>query len=1068
MISSEYTFVDSLFYVYDENNKLVQGFDDPYWRKHTGVKYELKALLDNKIVTEQESCFIIPMSVIYDTLEAVQASIGEDESSTILSSELFDFFKIPTPGSGTLEIESRRSFRSSNFSLMGNYRFSDTKQEPLPIAASPLLTDSHENQALLTAEQNEACRIISEFEEGGPYDQESKFRIGAKLKRLSELAADIEITGGRIQNEHIEDIRDIRPRFSPAEDGGINLGLDIDSGNNEEFEELVRSTPSFHEIFTSHGPGTERKRYILNEESKKAVKSFRGKSHFNREERRLLLEQPEEYLDGFNLDDYSDRVVGYGVLYAPQISAFLGEDGTEWVNVDLLPLAPETDEEQDDMNPAPASFKFDKEQAGTIKELIDKAEASGLDSIEIEGKEILITADLKKAVSKKIESGPVFGLITKSNIDETTYVEGGAEIIVPPKDFSLPLPDIFSDQYTLKNFQEFGYGWLNWVRASPFSGCLLADDMGMGKTIQVCALLAYLKSKEVLSTSLLILPPILMGEWEKELGKFVPSISQYQVRGRLTEDDIGNLKQHDLVAITYQAHLRNQKVLGKISFKLIICDEVQFIKNPASARAQAVLAMKGEYKIAVTATPIENSISELWSILDYSNPGYLPPLKEFNKKYGDRRVSDEVFDTNIEELKTRLSPIVLRRTKEEFLKNELSEKQINTHFCEIDEKQILLCRRIIHAFQEEKTISNFLHFFQLIVMALTSPELLDGSYDVAFPSDYVSPKLIKTLELLTEIKSKNEKVLLFADRKRVQWKLKEVIEREFGLKANIINGETPNTVRINYTAPFRPDGELSQEFGVLILSPRCAGFGLNLVQANHVIHYLRSFNPAVENQATDRVYRIGQDKPVFVNILVASTDDPDLSYTVEQKLDKMIQRKQSLLKDYLYASRVNRISEEELSLELNYENPGLSLADIDALSPKEFEIFSATLYSCMGYQTSLTPQHDFGADCVAIGSDNKANTLVQCKKKMSGSKSRVGNGAVQEVVAARKEYEYQKQIGFEDLVVITNGFYTDAARMQAVSNNVKLIDRKKLSEFIKLYPVTQSAFDEYLSENAEY
>jgi SNF2 family DNA or RNA helicase len=1068
MISIECTFIAALFCVYDDNNKLVQGLDHPYWRKHAGVKYELQALLENKVITEQDSCFVIPNEVIYDSFDAVQAGIDEEESIKTLSPEFLDFLNIPPQGSGILEIESKSSFRSKKFRLTRIYRLNDQNQESIPIVARPLLIDSQGNQFLLSAKQNDACQIMSEYEKTGSRDQENNFRIGAKLKRLGELAADIEITGGRLQKEHIEDIQDIRPRFTPSENGGINLGLDLDSGNNEEFEDLVRSAASFQEIFTSHGKGSERKRYILNEDSKKAVNSFRRKSHFTREERRLLLEQPEQYLGGFNLDDYGDRVVGYGVLYAPQISAFQGEDGTEWVSLDLLPLTPETEDEQDDIKPDSVSVTFNKEKATLIKELIDTAEAAGYESIEIDGQEVLITKDLKDAIKKKIESGPAAGLITKSNIDETTFLEGGVEVVAPPKDFNLILPDIFSDEYTLKGYQDYGYGWLHWGYESDRAGCLLADDMGMGKTIQICALLAHLKKLNLLDTCLLIVPPILMDEWEKELRKFVPSISLYQIRSKLTEDDIDRLKQYDLVAITYQSHLRNQKVLGKIRFKLIICDEVQFIKNPASARSQAVLAMNGEYKIAVTATPIENSISELWSILDYSNPGYLPPLKEFNKKYGERSVSDEVFYANVDQLKERLSPIILRRTKEEFLKNELPGKKISTHFCNIDQKQILLCRRIIHAFQEEKTISNFLHFFQLIVMALTNPELLDGAYDIPFPTDYLSPKLAKTLDLLSEIKNENEKVLLFADRKRVQWKLKEIIELEFGLTAKIINGETPTIIRTQYTSPFRPDGEISQEFDVLILSPRCAGFGLNLVQANHVIHYLRSFNPAVENQATDRVYRIGQGKPVFVHNLVASTDDPDLHHTVEQKLDTMIQRKQSLLKDYLYASRANRISEEELARELNYENPGMSLADIDVLSPKEFEVFSAVLYSCQGFQSSLTPQHDFGADCIAIGNGNEANVLIQCKMKMPGSKSRVGNSAVQEIVAAKKEYERQKQVNFEGLVVITNGSYTDAAKIQAESNNVTLIDRRKLSELTKHYPVTQSAFDDYLRENNEH
>ncbi|MEW6216038.1 MAG: DEAD/DEAH box helicase, partial [Nitrospirota bacterium] len=345
-------------------------------------------------------------------------------------------------------------------------------------------------------------------------------------------------------------------------------------------------------------------------------------------------------------------------------------------------------------------------------------------------------------------------------------------------------------------------------------------------------------------------------------------------------------------------------------FKVIICDEAQYIKNPASVRAQAVLAMNSDYRIASTATPIENSISELWSILDYSNPGYLPSLKEFNKKYGERRVSDEVFKKIVEDLRTQLETIVLRRTKEDRLKDELPTKNVITQWCDIDEKQINLYRRICDDYGDNGSISNFLHHFQMLVMALTNPELLDGLYGIAFPTDYISPKLQKTLDLLHDIKRREEKTLIFADRKSVQSKLRDVIKAQYDIKPNVINGDTPDTLRRNYISRFGPDAGGESGFDVLILSPQCAGLGLNLVNANHVIHYLRSFNPAVENQATDRVYRIGQNRPVSVHVLVARTSDPELKFTVEQKLDDMIKRKQDLLKDYLFASRINRISEE--------------------------------------------------------------------------------------------------------------------------------------------------------------
>jgi len=1066
LISSQYTFKDAYINIYDEDGKVVSNLVNQIWENNLGVKYELQALLDAGTIKLKNASFMIPLNTIYDSYFSLLKGIDEDESSLVMSPELMKYFDIPKIGNGTLEIESKGSFRSKHFRIVNNYRFKNGTQPIENITTNPIVIDSSKKVFILSKEQNEVCHILSEFELTGPYDQEENFRIGGKVRRLSELG-DIEITGGRIKKENIEDVETIRPRFISSTDGGIDIGFDIESGNNAEFENLVNSTPEFQDIYSIHGKGTERKRYILGEEAKKAVNSYRRKSHFTRDEKHLLLDQPKDFLDGFNLDDYSERVVGYGVLYAPKMSAFQGENGTEWVNIDLLPLLPETDDEQDEISNKTKSLKINKDNVAEIKALIDAAEAAGESTINFNDQEILINDELKKIIKKKIELEPGVGLITKSNIDEITHQEGVDTLIIPPNNLSLSVPINFSNQYSLKPYQEYGYAWLKWVHDNKFSGCLLADDMGMGKTIQIAAKLAFLKDLKLLKPSLLIVPPILLTEWHKELSKFVSSISIYPVRGRLNDSEIDKLKTYDIISISYQSHLKNQRVLGKIPFKIIVCDEVQFIKNPASARAQAVLAMNGEFKIAATGTPIENSISELWSILDYSNPGYLPPLKEFNKSYGDRSVSNETFKENVKQLKNKLTPIVLRRTKDEYLKDELPEKQLLTHFCDIDDQQVLLCRKITDDYKEKKSISNFLHFFQMIIMALTNPELLDGAYGIVFTTDYVSPKQAKTIELLNDIYIKNEKVLLFADRKRVQWNLKEAIENEYQIKVNVINGETPQSVRTRYTSPFRPDGEQIDEFSVLILSPKCAGFGLNLVQANNVIHYLRSFNPAVENQATDRVYRIGQKKPVYVHNIVSSTKDADLIFTVEQKLDEMIKRKQSLLRDYLYASRANRISERELAIELGYDNPGLSMNDIDKLNPEEFEILSALIYSNQGYNTSLTPQHDFGADCIALGRGDAPNVLIQCKKKGIRSKSRVGNSAVQEIVAAQKEYERQKQISFEKLVVITNGYFTDAAKIQANSNGVILIDRNGLFDVIDKNPITMSDFYEKKKERYE-
>ena len=334
---------------------------------------------------------------------------------------------------------------------------------------------------------------------------------------------------------------------------------------------------------------------------------------------------------------------------------------------------------------------------------------------------------------------------------------------------------------------------------------------------------------------------------------------------------------------------------------------------------------------------------------------------------------------------------------------------------------------------------------------MTNPELLNGEYNELFSSDYISPKLTKTFELLDDIKQRGEKVLIFADRKEVWYKIQAALQDRYQIEAKIVHGGTSLNYRTSVTKPFGPESSVDG-FDVLILSPKCAGFGLNLIGANHVIHYLRKFNPAVENQATDRVHRIGQLKPVTVHYLVAT--DPREGYeTVEQKLDSLLRTKRELLKDFLLASRAGIITPNELAKTLGTPLSGMMVQDVDNLLPLTFEKFIALLYEKMGYTVQLTPINDWGNDIVAMGHGENENAMIQCKHKQWPAKSGVGNSAVQQVISAKVQYENQYQVKFKDLLAITNGNFTDAAKIQANANSVRLIDRPKLELLLEQYPL---------------
>lgn len=1052
MVIADYSLKICKFQFYS-GDSLIQSLDDTeLWKSNEGIRLELKAICRDETVSFENGILSIPTLKLYLSIGQEQSHLDEDDDD-VLSHDLLRFLEVPTIGGGLLSLKSRYTFSSAKFEIQAIYYLLNAQGSSFKSLNSPLIEWGDGQNQLILYEQYLALSLIDNHMKTGPHEQEENFKIGAQLREFS-LYAPIELTEGRLAKDDIEHVESIRPVFTATDDGGVDLGLEIDSGNEKILEKAVsESTDSQVSFSVVKDNKLERKRFVLSEDAQKAINTYKKKNHFTREEKRDLLNNPEESLPGFDLADYGDRVIGFGLLYAPTVNPIQGDDKQEWA-IDLLAIEPDISEDASSREPQiPRQFPIDENNAKEILKLIEEAKAHGLDSFIIEGNEILITDDFISMLKKVLPKNETVGLLTKSNIDEITYDEITQNLIELklPSEFFTEMSGLFNDSISLYPYQQYGFGWFEWINSNSSPGCLLADDMGMGKTYQVAAFLAHQKDVGKLSPTLLVLPPILITNWEEELQSVFPSATFYHASGKIGAMEREQIESCDITAITYQNQLRNQQQLGKIEFKNIICDEAQHIKNPAAARTRSILAMQGEFKIALTATPIENTISELWSILDYSVPGYLPPLREFNKYYGGSQLGEDQYTSRINELSDKLEPIVLRRLKDEFLAHELPSKSESYEDCFIDELQVDLQNRIQSTHQKGEVIPNFFKYFRDIVMALTNPELLNGEYGVLFPTDYLSPKLKRVFELLDEVKKKNEKCLIFADRHIVQAKLKEVLEARYGIVIDIINGNTPKLRRDQFTKEYGKKA-VADTFGVLLLSPKCAGFGLNLIGANHVIHYLRNFNPAVENQATDRVYRIGQMKPVHVYYLIGCMEHKSIE-TVEQKLHNLIESKRYLLKNYLTASQAGKIATKEFAQSMNVELGGMTITDVDQLKPLLFEEFCANLFALMGYSTQITPINDFGADVIAIGHSSEENALIQCKHKLDFKTGTIGNDAIKDILGAKATYEREMQLPFNKLLAFTNGMFSKAAKIQAKTSGVKLIDRERLKCLLVEFPL---------------
>ena len=478
------------------------------------------------------------------------------------------------------------------------------------------------------------------------------------------------------------------------------------------------------------------------------------------------------------------------------------------------------------------------------------------------------------------------------NTDVLEYVESHPE--------STPLPDLpaydapRSLHANLYPHQEVGYRWMRYLHENGWGG-LLADDMGLGKTVQIISFMSFLHDAGALKPALLVVPVSVIVNWKKELKRFAPGIQPaHEHRGTGRERNPERLAEHELVITTYATLRRDQLMLGTIDWTLVACDEAQNVKNPTANVTSAIKGMKASFRVACTGTPVENGLSELWCIVDFAQPGRLGSRAEFRDDF-ERPLVDALADTEDQEghvarLRARLNPHYIRRLKEETLS--LPPKTDRTYHVHMSERQGAVYDRILNRLRSRDT--NSLAALQHLIAACSHPSIVDGSGTLDKPGQLLTdaPKLAKTMGILDEIRDLEEKAVVYTRLKAMQRIIQSAISARFGFNPSVLNGEVTGPNRHRIVEAFnRGPG-----FDAMILSPEAAGVGLNITGATHVIHYTRLWNPAKENQATDRVHRIGQSRPVTVHYPVVVGDG---FKSVEEHLNDLLQEKLRLARNVL-------------------------------------------------------------------------------------------------------------------------------------------------------------------------
>ena len=475
--------------------------------------------------------------------------------------------------------------------------------------------------------------------------------------------------------------------------------------------------------------------------------------------------------------------------------------------------------------------------------------------------------------------------------------------------------DMLEDEYDLpktlnaklRYYQKTGYNWIRTLDAYHFGG-ILADDMGLGKTVQILSvILSYIEESNDSKTSIVVSPSSLTLNWLNEAKKFAPNLKVQVIRGTSAERKrlIENIDKYDLIITSYDLLKRDIQYYKEYSFRYAIADEAQYLKNSTTQNAKAIKQIKSMSRFALTGTPIENSLAELWSIFDFIMPGYLFNYKDFKTKYETPIVKDE-DEKSLKKLKMLIEPFILRRTKKEVL-TELPEKTVTVLNNEMDEEQEKLYLTYLAQAKEEladEIENNGFEKSQIKILALLTRLRQICCHPKLFIENYKghSSKLDQCMEIVEDATEAGHKILIFS----TYTSMFDLLEKELGAR-NInyfkLTGSTKVDERIKMVDEFNETNNAK----VFLISLKAGGTGLNLTGADMVIHYDPWWNLSAENQATDRAYRIGQKNNVQVYKLITKN-------SIEEKIYELQKRKSELAQNMLSTKTtfVNKLSKEDI------------------------------------------------------------------------------------------------------------------------------------------------------------
>ncbi|MCH1625188.1 DEAD/DEAH box helicase [Fredinandcohnia sp. SECRCQ15] len=547
-------------------------------------------------------------------------------------------------------------------------------------------------------------------------------------------------------------------------------------------------------------------------------------------------------------------------------------------------------------------IKLDPAFIKQVQSILQKANKDGLHVRDVLEQELLALSE-QSSEEETESSRPFAGIQIELNRHLSQMITQLTDVKEIPK---AVIPGSFKGE--LRPYQQQGVDWLLFLRRFGFGACL-ADDMGLGKTIQMIAYFLAIKESSA-KTALIICPTSVLGNWQKELEKFSPTlrVHLHYGSGRYKGEEFTQQAANaDIVLTSYGLSHLDEEEISTFDWGTICLDEAQNIKNAQTKQSRTIRKLKGDHHIALTGTPMENRLTELWSIFDYINGGYLGSLGQFQKRYVTPIEKDRDED-KIAEVQRLIRPFLLRRTKnDKDVALNLPDKLEQKEYCPLTVEQASLYEQLVKDTLEQVEQLAGIQRKGLILKMLSKLKQVCDHPALYLKEDQPrdigerSNKMEKLLELVDHIREQNESCLIFTQYIQMGEMIRDTLADRFNEDVLFLNGSVSKAQRDEMIDNFQ-----DRKYSILILSLKAGGTGLNLTEANHVIHYDRWWNPAVENQATDRAYRIGQKRFVHVHKLISTG-------TLEEKIDEMLEKKQSLNDEIIQSENwITELSTTEL------------------------------------------------------------------------------------------------------------------------------------------------------------